>query len=91
MIDKLIQGGKNMKTLRFSTEKIIGILNEAAADLPAKELCCKHGMSDATPGMAISGARHLDDLEDERRCFKKLEADQALNIQLLKKITTKEW
>ena len=37
-----------MKTKRYSTEQIIGILKEAEAGMPVKELCRKHGISDAT-------------------------------------------
>jgi putative transposase len=37
-----------MKTTRFTTEQIIGVLKEAEAGMPIKELCRKHGMSDAT-------------------------------------------
>jgi len=88
-----------MKTTRFTTEKIIGVLKEAEAGMPIKELCRKHGMSDATlynwkakyGGMAVSEARRLKDLEDENRRLKKLVADQALDIQMLKEITTKKW
>ncbi|MEJ2756327.1 MAG: transposase, partial [Gammaproteobacteria bacterium] len=37
-----------MKRSRFSEEQIIGILKEHQAGLSAKELCRKHGISDAT-------------------------------------------
>jgi len=37
-----------MKRSRFSEEQIIGILKEHQAGLDAKELCRKHGVSDAT-------------------------------------------
>lgn len=88
-----------MKTTRFTTEQIIGVLKEAEAGMPIKELCRKHGMSDATlynwkakyGGMAVSEARRLKGLEDENRRLKKLVADQALDIQMLKEITTKKW
>jgi len=88
-----------MKTTRFTTEQIIGILKEAEAGMPIKELCRKHGLSDATlynwkakyGGMAVSEARRLKDLEDENRRLKKLVADYALDIQMLKEITTKKW
>lgn len=63
---------------RFSDEQIIGILKEHEAGVTAKELCRKHGMSDATfykwkakfSGMEISEARRLRDLEDENRKLK---------------------
>ena len=88
-----------MKTTRFTTEQIIGVLKEAEAGMPIKELCRKHGMSDATlynwkakyGGMAVSESRRMKDLEEENRRLKKLVADQALDIQMLKEITTKKW
>ena len=33
---------------RFTDEQIIGILKEHEAGITAKDLCRKHGMSDAT-------------------------------------------
>lgn len=37
-----------MKRSRFSEEQIIGILKEHQAGMTPAELCCKHGISDAT-------------------------------------------
>jgi len=56
-----------MKRSRFCEEQIIGILKEHKAGLGAKELCRKHGISDATfykwrsryGGMEVSDARRL--------------------------------
>jgi putative transposase len=66
--------------------------------MPIKELCRKYGMSEATlynwkakyGGMAVSEARRLKELEDENRRLKKLVADQALDIQMLKEINLKK-
>jgi len=88
-----------MKRTRFTTEQIIGILKEADSGIPIKELCQKYGMSDAKlynwkaryGGMAVNEARMLKDFEDENRRLKKLVTDQALDIQMLKEITTKKW
>lgn len=37
-----------MKTTRFTTDQIIGVLKEAEGGMPSKELCRKYGMSEAT-------------------------------------------
>jgi putative transposase len=37
-----------MKRSRFTEEQIIGILKEHQTGLGAKELCCKHGVNDAS-------------------------------------------
>ena len=36
-----------MKKRRFTEQQIVGFLQEAEAGLPVKELCRKHGFSDA--------------------------------------------
>jgi putative transposase len=62
-----------MKRSRFSEEQIIGILKEHQAGLGAKELCRKHGVSDATfykwrskfGGMEVSDVKKLKSLEAE--------------------------
>ena len=87
-----------MKTKRYSTEQIIGILKEAEAGLPVKELCRKHGVSDATiynwkskfGDMTVSDARRLRELETENQRLKQLVADQALDVQMLREIVSKK-
>jgi putative transposase len=88
-----------MKTKRYSTEQIIGILKEGETGMPVKELCRKYGISDATiynwkskyGNLSVSEAQRLKDLEDENRRLKKLVADMALDIQMLKDINSKKW
>ena len=87
-----------MKTKRYSTEQIIGILKEAEAGLPVKELCRKHGVSDATiynwkskfGDMTVSDARRLNELETENQRLKQLVADQALDNRILREIVSKK-
>ena len=88
-----------MKGKRFSEEQIIGVLKESEAGLGLAELLGKHGISAGTyyrwkakyGGMDVSDARRLKGLEDENRRLKRLVADQALDIQLLKEISAKKW
>lgn len=88
-----------MKGKRFSEEQIIGVLKESEAGLGLADLLRKHGISAGTyyrwkakyGGMDVSDARRLKGLEDENRRLKRLVADQALDIQLLKEISAKKW
>jgi putative transposase len=41
--------------------------------------------------MTVSEAQRLKELEEENRRLKKLGADYALDIQMLKEITSKKW
>ena len=76
-----------MKRSRFSEEQIIGVLKEHQAGLGAKELCRKHGVSDATfykwrskyGGMEVSDSRRLKALEAENAKLKKVLAEQMMH------------
>ena len=70
-----------MKRSRFSEEQIIGILKEHEAGVSVADLCCKHGVSDASiykwkaklGGMEVSKAKRLKTLEDEKTRLMKLD------------------
>jgi putative transposase len=42
-------------------------------------------------GLQVADARRLKGLEEENRRLKRVVADQALNIQVLKDVLGKEW
>lgn len=77
---------------RFTEEQIIAILKEAEAGLSAKEVCRRHGVSDATfytwrkkyGGLEVSEVRRLKALESENARLKKLLAESLLDTEALK-------
>jgi len=83
-----------MKRSGFSEEQIIGILKEHQAGLGAKELCRKHGISDATfykwrsryGGMEVSDSRRHKTLEAENAKLKKMLAEQMMDVAMLKEM-----
>src|SRR5262249_32906786 len=84
---------------RFTEEQIIKVLKEAAAGVPPKDVCRKHGISEQTlyrwkarfDGLELSDARRLKGLEDENRKLKRLLADALLDNAALKDVVAKKW
>ena len=78
---------------------IIGVLKEAEAGAKTKELCRKHGISEATfynwkakyAGMTVSEARRLKELEAENSKLKRLLADAELDKAALKDLLGRKW
>ena len=83
-----------MKKKRFSEEQVIGFLREADAGLAVKELCRKHGFSEASyygwkakfAGMNVSEAQRLKSLEAENAKLKKLLANSMLEIDAIREV-----
>ncbi len=83
-----------MRKSRFTTEQIIGILQEHAAGAVVADLLRRHNISRPTlyawkkqyGNLQVSDAKRLKLLEDENRRLKRLVADQALNLQVLKDV-----
>jgi len=81
-----------MKKSRFTDKQIIGVLKQAESGVPVKDLCRKHGFSDASfyrwrsrlGGMEVSEARRLRELESENTKLKKLLAEAMLDMEALK-------
>lgn len=84
---------------RFSEEQIIGFLREADKGMAVKELCRKHGFSEASyylwrgkfGGMDVSDARRLKALEAENSKLKKLLAEAMLENEVSKEALRKKW
>jgi putative transposase len=90
---------QKMKKSRFSEEQIINILREAGGGQTVDAVCARHNLSKATfygwkkkfGGLDVSEARRLRSLEDENGRLKRLVADQAVQIQILKEVNSKKW
>ena len=85
---------------RHSAEQIIRILGEVEnSGLKVADGCRLHGISEQTyfrwkkkyGGMDVSEATRLKALEEENSRLKRLVADQALDIQILKEVNSKKW
>jgi len=75
------------------------VLKEADAGAKTKDLCRKHGISEATfynwkakyGGMTVSEARRLRELETENARLKKLLAEAELDKAALKDLLNRKW
>jgi putative transposase len=84
---------------RFTEEQIIGFLREAESGLPIKELCRRHGFSEASyylwrskfGGMNVSDAKRLKELETENARLKKLLAESMLENEVTREALRKKW
>ena len=67
--------------------------------MPVKDLCRKHGCSEASyyrrrgkfGGMSVPEAKRLKDLEAENSRLKKLLAEQLLENEVIKDALRKKW
>ena len=88
-----------MKSFRFIDEQIIGILEVHQVGGTAKDLCRKHGISDATfynwrrkyGGMEVADAKRLKALEAENAKLKKMLAEQMMDVATLKEMLGKNF
>lgn len=83
---------------RYSEEQIIGFLREAEAGMPVKELCRRHGFSEASyylwrskfGGMSVPDAKRLKELEAENSRLKRLLAESMLEIEVTREVLRKK-
>lgn len=84
---------------RYTEQQIIESLKKVDSGLSVKELCREMGVSEPTyyhwkkkyQGMEVSDVRKLKSLEEENSRLKRLVANQALDIEMYKEITSRKW
>ena len=87
-----------MKKTRFTETQIVAILKEADAGVQVKDICRKHGISDATyykwkskyGGLEANDLKRMKELETELSQFKRMYADLALENRALKDLIEKK-
>lgn len=83
-----------MKKSRFTETQIVAILKEAESGRSVKELCRKHGISEATyykwkskyGGLDASELKRLKELEGELSHYKRMYAELARENDALKEL-----
>lgn len=88
-----------MKTRRYSETQIVRILGEVEAGMPVVEVARQQGISPATihrwkaryGGMTVPDLKRLKALEEENARLKRIVAEQAMDIDLLKDVCSKKW
>ena len=86
-----------MKKSRFTENQIVSILKEADAGAKVKEICRRHGISDATfynwkskyGGMQASDLKRLREAEAELSKLKRMYADLSMENDALKDLIEK--
>ena len=81
-----------MKKSRYSDAQIMAILKQGESGVPVSELCREHGMSSAAyynwrskyGGMDASMMFEMKSMAEENRRLKKMDAEMAMQNELLK-------
>ncbi len=88
-----------MKKSRFTEAQIVAVLHEWDAGAKVVDLVRHHGVTEQTlnrwkkkyGGMQSTEAKRPKALEEENRQLKRLVADQALNLLVVKDLLGKKW
>lgn len=87
-----------MKRSRFTETQVVSILKEADAGMAVKEVCRRHGISDATfykwkskyGGLDASDLKRMREIEGELSQLKRMYADVALENRALRDLIEKK-
>jgi putative transposase len=88
-----------LKGKRYTEEQIIGVLREIESGTPVADVCRKHNVSAWSisrwrkkyGGMDVSDAKTLKALEAENARLKRIVAQQAIDMEILKEAASKKW
>jgi putative transposase len=87
-----------MKKSKFTEGQILGILKEQEGGRSVSDICRDHGISQPTfygwkskySGMDLPQLKRVKELEAELAQYKKIVAEQTLDIRVLKDIVEKK-
>jgi len=87
-----------MKKTRFTESQIIGILKQQQTGQSVSDICREHGISQATfynwkskySGLEVNQLKKMKEMEVELSRYKKIVAEQALSITVLKDVIEKK-
>lgn len=87
-----------MKKTKFTESQIIGILKEQEQGKKVADICRDHGISQPTfyqwkskySGMDVHQLKRVKELEAEVAQYKKIVAEQTLDIRVLKDVIEKK-
>jgi len=88
-----------MKKTKFTESQIIGILKEQEQSKKVTDICREHGISQPTfyqwkskySGMDVNQLKRVKELEVELAQYKRMVAEQALDIRILKDLNSKKF
>jgi len=88
-----------LKGKRYTEEAIIGMLREIESGTAVADVCRKHNVSAWSisrwrrkySGMDVPEAKRLKALEAENARLKRIVANQALDMEILKEAASKKW
>jgi putative transposase len=87
-----------MKKSKFTESQIIGILRQQEAGKTVADICREHGISQPTfyqwkskySGIEVAQLKKLQELEAENAQYKRIVAEQTLQITVLKDVIEKK-
>lgn len=87
-----------MKKVRFTESQIVNILRQGESGIAVAEICRQNGIGQSTyyqwkskyAGVSVSELKRMRELEVENSQLKRLFAEQALEIAVLKDVLGKK-